>query len=533
VAVAPASDAATTQAVVATGPGAAAYRDGLQAWHDGATEAALRDLEQAVSLDRELGAAQLRLALWRFALAGAPAGKQVEGREHYQAALLHRASMSEVDKGLLAAAEPYMRQPWDLHDWTKRLEELSKKYPADAELLYYLGEAHQLHLTPDAAIAAYDRALAIDPTLVIAHVAEAESLAMKGDVEGQLRAYRTCLETSPQATQCLTKQLTLRAQVGRCVAMKTDAQRLLSIDPKSPDAHRQLALALSATGSSNESVLEAFARSWALEPSSDRKVSELQDRTSMAELGGDFVGAEPSLVDWLAAVADKPNQSAHIVPSQRLAELYTEMGLPKKASDAADAFLRKMNAWTEQATGDPTLLFLSYRLRAGAISREEYERARTEAIEKFRNKWTGAGRKIDDDFAWLSWSMAYGTEVVTADEARAAVDAMPKTASKAVESGRWPAIDLAAGKTYALVGQHEHALTPLKRIGSPCLSLVDPVNRIGADFYLGMALESTGDTDGARTSYRRVLEHWGEAKPRSVTEEQAKKRLHALGEKKK
>jgi serine/threonine-protein kinase len=519
--------------VVATGPGAAAYRDGLQAWHDGATEAAIRDLEQAVSLDRELGAAQLRLALWHFALAGAPAGKQVEGREHYQAALLHRASMSEVDRSLLAAAEPYMRQPWDLHDWTKRLEDLTKKYPTNAELHYYLGEAHQLRLAPDAAITAYDRALALDPTFVIAHVAEAESLAMKGDVEGQLRAYRTCLETSPQATQCLMKQLTLRAQVGRCGAMKTDAQRLLSIDPKSPDAHRELALSLSATGSSSDSVLEAFARSWALEPSSERKVSELQDRTSLAELTGDFVGAEPSLADWLAAVADKPNQSAHIAPAQRLAELYTEIGLPKKASDAADSFLRKMNAWTEQATGDPTLLFLSYRLRAGAITRDEYDKARTDALERFRNKWTGAGRKLDDDFAWLSWSMAYGTEVVTADEARAAVDAMPKTASKAAESGRWPAIDLAAGKTYALVGQYEHALTPLKRIGSPCLALVDPVNRIGADFYLGMALEGTGDADGARTSYRRVLERWGKAKPRSVTGEQAKKRLHALAEKKK
>jgi tetratricopeptide (TPR) repeat protein len=528
----PSASAVASSAPVSANPAAAAlYRDGLQAWHDGAGEAAVRDLEQAITLDRELGAGQLRLALWHFALGGSPAGKQVEGRDHYQAALLHRGAMSESDKALLAAAEPYMRQPWDLHDWGKRLDELTKKFPKNIELLQYLGEARQLRLQPDLAIAAYDRAIAIDPTFVMARVAEAESLAMKGDVEGQLRAYRACLEISPQATQCLAKQLSLRALVGRCVAMKTDAQRLLSIDPSSADAHRQLALSLSATGSSNDSVLEALARSWALEAPADRKVSELSDRAAIAEIAGDFVGAEPSLVGWIAAVADKPNQSAHVAPTLRLAELYTEMGLPKKASDTADGFLEKMNAWTEASTSDWTLLFLSYRLRVGKVTKDAYVKARADAVERFRNKWIAAGRKPDEDFAWLSWSMAYGMEVTNADEARIAVGAMPKASSRAAESGRWPAVDLATGKTYALVGQFEHALTPLKRIASPCLSLTDPVSRVGAELFLGMALEGTGDVDGARTEYRRLVEHWGKAKPRSISAEQAKKRLHALGDK--
>ncbi len=43
----------------------------------------------------------------------------------------------------------------------------------------------------------------MDPGLLAARVAEADSLAMKGDADGQLRAYKACLDASPQATQCL------------------------------------------------------------------------------------------------------------------------------------------------------------------------------------------------------------------------------------------------------------------------------------------------------------------------------------------
>jgi serine/threonine protein kinase/tetratricopeptide (TPR) repeat protein len=524
--------AAAIEPPVSSNPAAAAlYRDALQAWHDGSVNAAIRGMEQAIVLDPELGAAQIRLALWHF-MAGSAAGKQVEGREHFQAAMLHRNALGELDKGLVYAAEPYMRQPWDLDEWSKRLEELSAKFPASVELLVYLGAAHHARLQENTAIAVYERALALDPGLVAARLGEAESLSSKGDTGAQLRAYAACLDTSPLATQCLLKQLTLRAQLGDCAAMKADAQRLLSIDPGSSATHHQMALSLYATGSSSDSVLEALGRRWALETEADRKAIELQDRAAVAAATGDFTGAEKRLEEWLAAVADKPDQVAHAAPAQRLAELYTEMGLPRKASDAADSFLKRMNAWTEPTGGSSAMLFLSYRLRAGAISRDEYERIRGEAMEKFRARWTSAGRKLDDDFAWLAWSMAYGTGVTTAEEAHAAADAMPKVRSKAVDSGRWASVDLAAGRTYALAGLFDQALAALGRAGSPCLVLTDPVERTGAQLYLGMALEGTGDKDGARAAYRAVVERWGKANARSVTAEKAKQRLAALGDKK-
>jgi serine/threonine-protein kinase len=517
---------------VSSNPTAAAlYRDALQAWHDGSLNAAIRGMEQANALDPQLGAAQIRLALWHF-LAGSAAGKQVEGREHYQAAVLHRNALGELDKGLVYAAEPYMRQPWDLDEWGKRLEELTRRFPADVELLVYLGSSHLARLQTDAAIAVFERARSLDPSLIAARLGEADSLATKGDPAGQLRAYQTCLETSPLATQCLLKELTLRAQLGDCTAMKADAQRLLAIDPGSAATHQQMALSLSATGSSSDSVLEALGRRWALEDEADRKAIELRDRAALAALGGDFAGAQKRLEEWQAAVAERPDQIAHAAPAQRLVELFAEMGLPGKASDVADAFLKRMNAWTEPTVGTSTMLFLAYRLRAGAVSRDEYERTRSETMEKFRERWTSSGRRLDDELAWLSWSMAYGTEVATPEDARAAVEVMPKARSRAVDSGRFATVDLAMGRTYALAGLSDQALAPLRRAASPCLVLTDPVEKTEAQFYLGMALEGAGDKEGAREAYRKVVARWGKANARSITAEKAKARLVTLGEKK-
>ncbi len=109
--------AVAASAPVSTNPAAAAqYRDAMQAWHDGAQDRAIRIMEQAIVLDPELGAGQLRLALWHF-MAGSAGGKQVEGREHFQVRACSTGTRwASWTSGLVNAAEPYMRQPWDLDE---------------------------------------------------------------------------------------------------------------------------------------------------------------------------------------------------------------------------------------------------------------------------------------------------------------------------------------------------------------------------------------------------------------------------------
>jgi tetratricopeptide (TPR) repeat protein len=498
------------------------FKDALQAWFDGALEVAVRSMEKASSLDPGFGAAELRLALWKFEK------KPAEGRDHFQAAQLHRASLSAKDQGLLHASEAYLRDPWDLEAWTTRLEALVEKYPEDPELLIDLGLSNHVRLRMDAAVAAYDRALHKNPGLVGAWVLMADSLSMKGDVAGQLAAYEACLKTSPMAGQCLSRQLVTRGRMGQCDAMREDAKRLLSLSPKSAGTQRQLAIALFATGAPRDGVTEALARGWGLLPDDERAASECEDKAALAMLDGDFGGAERALLDWAVAVKAKTNQTPQAEPALELASLYEEMGDPRKAGSVADSFVRRMGALSEPLAGDWTMAFLPYRLHAGLIKEDDYARERAAWAERVRLKWKNAGRRLDEDLDWITWLNAYGGVVRSEADAREAVQQMPKKISVAVESGRYSAMDLAIGRAHALGGDAAAALRPLLRASQSCLALVDPSVPATVHLYLGLALEKTGDAAGARAAYEKVIALWGKARPRSVTAAKARALLAKL-----
>jgi serine/threonine-protein kinase len=84
------------------------------------------------------------------------------------------------------------------------------------------------------------------------------------------------------------------------------------------------------------------------------------------------------------------------------------------------------------------------------------------------------------------------------------------------------------GKVYSLAGRVEEALPYLTRATADCGVLYAPFRHISAHYHLGMALEGKGDTRGACAAYQVVLDHWGNAKPRSLTAEKARARSKAL-----
>ena len=63
----------------------------------------------------------------------------------------------------------------------------------------------------------------------------------------------------------------------------------------------------------------------------------------------------------------------------------------------------------------------------------------------------------------------------------------------------------------------------MHRLGAGSMSIVYAARD------LGRALERTGQREAACASYRRVLDRWGHAKPRSVTADDARARLARLG----
>ena len=73
------------------------------------------------------------------------------------------------------------------------------------------------------------------------------------------------------------------------------------------------------------------------------------------------------------------------------------------------------------------------------------------------------------------------------------------------------------------------ALPALTRAATSCYALRFPVEQMRAVRDLGVAREATGDRAGACEAWQRVLDRWGRATPRSVTAEDARARMRALG----
>ena len=519
----PSEHVQTSAAVSQNAEAAALYREALEAWRGGAPDDAVRTMARATAVDRELAAGQLRLAVWKFSR------RPVEAREHYDIALRHIDTLGAKDRSLLEAVEPMLRQPWDLEELDARLGRFASEHADDAEPWVYLAAARLKRLHIDEALEAVRRARDIDPASVGAWVLEGECLAAMGDARGQLAAYGHCLEHVPRAVECLNKQVSVRAALGDCGAMRDDAQRLAAMNPRSATAQRQLALALHATGGGREAVLEALTRKWALFGETERKAAEASDRAALATAEGDFDNALHWLAQWLAAVNDRPDQTSHAAPAFDRAAVYVEMGEPAKAADATAEFSRRMAAWSEPTEGDWTLAALRYDLLAGRVSRATFAEARTTWMARVRAKWDDAGRSQDDAFAWSQWAMAWGAAVETEGDAREASATMPPDSASVLETGRWLYVDFVLGKTRALAGDFAAAKVPLLRAANSCSALSESVVVTSAAFYLGLALEGLGDRNGARAAYERVVERWGRAKPRSVTAEKARTRLRALG----
>src|SRR6185295_3195696 len=84
------------------------------------------------------------------------------------------------------------------------------------------------------------------------------------------------------------------------------------------------------------------------------------------------------------------------------------------------------------------------------------------------------------------------------------------------------------GHTRFLAGRVDEALPLLDKGASSCQELELPWAHARAQLWAGQAREAKGDLDGACRAYAGVLERWGNAKPRSITADEARARISAL-----
>ncbi|MFO0550683.1 MAG: protein kinase [Polyangiaceae bacterium] len=498
------------------------YREATEAWRGGSPDAAVAALESAAALDRGAAAVEVRLALWKFKV------NPTAAREHYDLATRHAASLGVKDAALLDAAGAVMQVPPDYSQYEARLRAIAESSADDPELWFLVAQARVAQLDYQGALAAADKALALDPRYVAGWVLRGDALAATGDSGGQLESYDKCVKQAPRALECSFKLVNLRASRGECAAMLSDAKRLAEIAPKSSRAQRLLATALHATGADREAVLEALAQAWAQSSAKERSVAEPRDRAMLAVLDGDFEAALRSVRDWQSATAKELDQSAHLEPASVALELMRETGQTTELGAVSEELRRKMGAWTEPRSNDWTLTIDRYRLFAGKIGAGDFATARTAWYEKVRNKWQASGRRLDEELDWTLWVTGYGALALDAESAKAAVAEMPARVSPSLSSGRYSSVDVVVGRAYTLAGRFAEAKVPLERaLGNCSFALVDATLATAGWYYLGLAREGLGDKAGAKSAFERVLARWGKSKLESSTARAAKARLDA------
>jgi serine/threonine-protein kinase len=498
----------------------AAYQEGVQQWRDGSARRSRASLERATALDPGFAAAQLELALQ--ALVSRDGSR---AQERYHKAYSHRDRLSARDERVLAALDPLVRASVDLPTAEQRLIASAAKMNSEPVFEYLLGYVREMRTDYEQARTAYESAIARDPTFMPALLAKGHMLVQLGFPEAALAAFGQCIRASSAAAICLEQRLLLLRDRGECDSMEQDARAWQTVEPDAPEPSYWVAAALMARDAPMQSVEVALRQQWDLLPKDERAAGEAEDTANLALAQGDFAGAERATRDWDAALV-KPEVILHSGPQRQLAYIAFETNDMAQAGRVADAFLKVLPAYTPSPMGgDPTIWAQEYLFRTGRITKADLDdKRKTWLKEQEANRTQDENRRLGP----FRWAQLYGGFAESLDEARDALDKLPDFLPLPPDSRRTAAFDTELGKVYALANHNDEALPPLRAVTSACIRLGSPIEQTRSFYFLGMALENKGDLDGARKAYQVVVDRWGNAKPKSRTAEDAKKRLKLL-----
>lgn len=266
-------------------------------------------------------------------------------------------------------------------------------------------------------------------------------------------------------------------------------------------------------------MAELLRQKWArLDPRSAKEEEEIHDSALLAAAFGDFEEAKARAEEGLRQSDAQPTLRAQARFTRLLIDIELEAGRGKAAAAAASGYLKRREAWQlGLATEDPAVYFARVAARGGALPEGEL-RAR-------RDAWYQAAAPTTTVQRAEVWALAYVLGVEREDEAAEALAARPADARWSMLFGP---VDAALGSALWLGGKRDEALPHLARTfarcdGFPTLFLVTRTSLL-----YGRALEERGDRAGACEVYRTLAARWGEARPRSITAEEARRRAAAL-----
>lgn len=510
-----------------TNPSAlAAYGSGLQNFRDGSVAFAAHEFERAAMLDPELAAAHLRVLL-----INAFKMDMTKAREHYAAASQYRTLLDERDAALLQASEELIRERPNYPAMARAMASLQERYPDDAEVVWMTASVLSLAGRKQDSLTTVRRARVLDPQFGAALWHEA-SLLQDTETDRAVELLDECLRLSPAAASCLRIRAGIRASRGDCPGFEVDARRMTEIEPRGPRAYEYLAAALAARGAPLDSVRAALDKRASLGVAGTAdSPAELRAQADLwgALLEGDFITAETAALALDRLNDGDASEAAHVVAALMLIDIYDERGEPDRALAVAEAFVRRLPAWTANAPGGVRARLVALRLRAGRIGEVE-ARAQREALlrEGMANSDPDPKKGL---YHWLSIEGQYVSSPAQAKEALLRLPSLVDAGPSMHGFDQW-----ARGKAELLAGNPRQAAEYLRGALATCTAMPTtdfaysrvPFSWIEAQLLLGEALEEI-DRPAACEAYARVIDRWKNAKPRSLSAEKARARARARG----
>jgi serine/threonine-protein kinase len=492
---------------------ASEYAAGMQSYRDGSVAMGNAHVQRATELDPSFAAAHLMLAAVNVGLLD-------DLRKHLAVASDHRADLSPRDLALLEVLQTDLaRDTPDFEAKWQRWRKLVDRFPGDAGIVVLaamqgLGTSHESE-----AFALLDRATSLDPRFTWPLMYRAIALVDDGRYDDALETVDRCLAITPTAASCLRRRAEVEARRGECAKVMNDARAMVAIEPSGSSAYDWLATALIATNAPVESIEQALRTSREL--MAEPTMKALYDSTApMARpwFEGDLGALErffPQL-DKMIAAASSDYAVSELTTMEAI--VYEQVGEPDRAAAVYSAYLKRLPALVEDEASGARPEALWSLLRAKRLSPAEFHAKREEWVKLTMENMSPR----DTGSAWFRYYAAY---VKTPEEAREALDALPRFTPMRPYDGL-VVNDVAMGHALRVAGRTDEAEPHLRRAANACSGYPFEVYwHLRAESELGETLEQKGDVAGACAAYGNVLDHWGHAKPRSVLVDEV--RAHA------
>ena len=482
----------------------AALDEGRRLFRTRSNTLAVTSWQEALRLDPTCAAALVRITV---SFTWYPFPEQ-PGRFH--AANAVRDRLDDHDRAIVDSLAPLYAPKMDPDEARRRIAAARVLFPSSIELAFL---ATSLAADAAARQKAIDELVALDPRFLPGLAGRTQVAMLRRDPTALVESAEACRPIAPTAPMCLNPLVEVLNFAERCAELADVAQALRDAAPDHPGGPIWLARVRAAQGADPSAVdaLIAQARGRAAAPVIETEILVCHALV----IRGGFDLADGCFRDLATQCHDDADCRFQVGSLRAL--LLRESGRDAAALDVAEEVARHASAWSTRRVGDVDVLDATWshllRKAAGRFTGDPWESA--------RRVWATQIEHPTD-----RWVAVYGGNVYFDRDAKVAVENLP-TPLDTTWMGRFQYAPW-LGVALFHAGRLDEAAPVLEHVDRGCDGLQDPIARTRSLVVLGQLREKRGDVAGARAAYEKVLARWGTARPRSITADEARKRLAAL-----